>query len=109
MQQPIHRWFQAVAGAAPDRVALRTPRRAMTFGEICDAASRLAGELAACCAPGDRVAIATSEHAAVVPALLAILDAGCTFVHITARPSCLPIARNRTFDRSGRIVRSKPS
>jgi acyl-coenzyme A synthetase/AMP-(fatty) acid ligase len=74
----IHRRFDGIAREARGRVALRTPAGETTFGELLDRSDRFAGALAARgCGPGDRVAIESRDHAAIVAALLGCWKAGC--------------------------------
>lgn len=71
----IHRRFAAVATACRDRIALRTPDGAYTFGELDYRRRRVAALLQG----SGRVAIVTRDHSWITPALLGALTAGWAF------------------------------
>jgi len=68
--------FHTVASGRPGAVALRTPAGDTTYGELSARARTLARRLAGRGLTGARIAIAASDHASIVTALLAILEAG---------------------------------
>src|SRR3954470_18579557 len=79
--EPIHRMVRRTAEACPTRVAIEGPERRLTFAELAARSDDLArrpldGGLAA----GGRIAILAADPLEVIPAVLAILQAGGVFV-----------------------------
>jgi amino acid adenylation domain-containing protein len=79
--EPIHRMVRRAVESWPTRVAIEGPERSLTFAELAarsdDLALRLLdGGLNA----GDRVAILAENPLEVIPAMLAVLQAGGVFV-----------------------------
>ncbi len=79
----VPHWIQAAAARQPDRVALETPERSLTYAELRDAALAGAGELRG----ATRVAIALPAGADFVIAFHACLLAGAAAVPIDLRLS----------------------
>lgn len=79
--------FHSVAASRREHLALRTGARAVTYGELADGAHALARALAGRGLAGARVAIAASDHAAIVTALLGIVEAGAIVVPIDPHAS----------------------
>jgi amino acid adenylation domain-containing protein len=76
----LHERFDLVAVAAPDRVALDTADRAVTYGEVKARADRLAARLrAAGAGPEQVVGIHLERSAEAIIALLAVLKAGAAY------------------------------
>lgn len=69
--------FHAVAASRRDHLAVRTPAREVTYGELADGVRAIARALAGRGLTGARVAILAADHAAVIAALLGTLEAGC--------------------------------
>ncbi len=80
LQQPIIELFERVASRERSRIAVREANTALTFGELWDAVSGLAGTLAADTAPGDLIAILLPACPMFPIAMLACLAAGRPFV-----------------------------
>jgi amino acid adenylation domain-containing protein len=73
--------FAAVAAGQPDRVAIRADDTTLTYRQLDDLATRLAGGLAAAgVVRGDRVAVLMRRSAELVAVLLAVLRAGAAYV-----------------------------
>ncbi|MEU5363863.1 amino acid adenylation domain-containing protein [Streptomyces sp. NPDC005925] len=71
----------ARAAAHPDRVAVATGDRSLTYAQLCDSADAIATRLvAAGVAPGDRVAVALRRGPELAAALLGVLRAGAAYV-----------------------------
>lgn len=79
--------FHTVAAACRDRLAVRTPARTLTYGELADGAHAIARALAGRGLCGARIAIAAADHAAVITALLGTLEAGAIAAPIDPRAS----------------------
>jgi amino acid adenylation domain-containing protein len=78
---PVHALFARQAARTPEAEAVRFGGRGMTYAEVEGAAGRLARRLAAAgVRPGDRVGVEAVRSAHVVPALLAVLQAGAAYV-----------------------------
>jgi amino acid adenylation domain-containing protein len=76
----IHRRFAAVAATAGERIALCTPAGDTTYAELRNGIAAVACLLAEAGIDADaRVAIVAADHATVVTALLATLEAGGIF------------------------------
>src|SRR5207249_7561659 len=80
LQRPIIELFEGVALADRGRVAVREANTALTFGELWDAVSGLAGTLAADTGPADLIAILLPACPMFPVAMLACLAAGRPFV-----------------------------
>ncbi len=80
----LHEGFFQHAAARPERLALAWgDARALTYGELKNRATRLAGRLAARgVGPGDRVAVTLAKGPAQIEAVLAILCAGAAYVPV---------------------------
>ncbi|HEY0512098.1 MAG TPA: amino acid adenylation domain-containing protein, partial [Thermoanaerobaculia bacterium] len=77
----VHELFLAEARRHPERLAVTDPQGSWSYGELADAAGRLAAHLrAAGLEPGDRVAIWAHRSAPVAWAVMATLAAGGAFV-----------------------------
>jgi amino acid adenylation domain-containing protein len=89
-------YLEQSARTHPDRVAVVDPSgRAWTYRELDDAASRVAGFLAAHgVAPGDRVGAIAPKSAEVVATLFGIMKAGAAYV---PADYTAPAPRNRTL------------
>jgi amino acid adenylation domain-containing protein len=84
--KPVHMAFADRAASAPDAVAVRDARGALSYGDLHRRASELAANLHHLgVGPGDRVAIFLERSPAVVVALLAVLQAGAAYVPIDPR------------------------
>ena len=81
--QTVPGLFAARAAAHPDRPAVVTGERTLTYGELDAESDRLAGVLAAHgVTPGDLVAVALPRTAVVVSTLLAIQKLGAAYLPI---------------------------
>ena len=80
LQRPIIELFARVARRERSRIAIREANTALTFGELWDAVSGLAGTLAASTGPGDLIAIHLPACSMFPIAMLACLAAGRPFV-----------------------------
>jgi amino acid adenylation domain-containing protein len=80
LQRPIIELFECVARRERSRIAVRDANTALTFGELWDAVSGLAGTLAANTGPGDLIAILLPACSMFPIAMLACLAAGRPFV-----------------------------
>ncbi|QCX74845.1 Linear gramicidin synthase subunit D [Streptomyces sp. YIM 121038] len=81
--RPVPALIAARAAASPRAVALLDGERTWSYGELWDAAGRLAAHLAAAgVARGDRVAVVLDRSADVVVALLAVWRAGAAYVPV---------------------------
>ncbi|MFH9658875.1 amino acid adenylation domain-containing protein [Streptomyces sp. NPDC017248] len=79
----LHRVFEDVARAHPERVALAGRGGHLTYGALESRANRLARHLiAAGVAPGDRVPVLVRRGPAAVTAILAVLKAGAAYVPV---------------------------
>jgi amino acid adenylation domain-containing protein len=79
--EPVHRIVRRTAEACPTRVAIEGPGQSLTYEELAARSDDLALRLLdGGLAPGDRVAILAEDPLEVVPAVLAILEAGGVFV-----------------------------
>ncbi|MGW0238906.1 condensation domain-containing protein, partial [Streptomyces sp. NPDC002996] len=77
--------FAARAAAAPDAPALRHADRELTYRELDDRATELAGRLAAAGAGPERiVAVALPRSAELVVAVLAVMKAGAAYLPVDA-------------------------
>ncbi|HET9893403.1 MAG TPA: non-ribosomal peptide synthetase [Streptosporangiaceae bacterium] len=82
----VHEVFAAVASAAPEREALLTPDRTVTYGELDASATALARALAAAgVSPADIVAARCGRGIAWVTAYLATLKAGGAFLPVSEK------------------------
>ncbi|MGX1270554.1 amino acid adenylation domain-containing protein/non-ribosomal peptide synthase protein (TIGR01720 family) [Streptomyces phaeoluteigriseus] len=80
---PPHRWFEQRAAAHPDRTALVSGERALTYRELDEEAGRLARALRARGAgPGSLVAVALRRSAELAVAVLAVHKAGAAYLPI---------------------------
>lgn len=81
-------------GHDPDRLAVISRHRAITYGELADQVGRVRGGLvAAGVAPGDRVAIACGNNRSFVVAYLAALGAGAVVVPLNPASPAPELAR----------------
>jgi amino acid adenylation domain-containing protein len=80
LERPIIELFEQVARRERSRVAVRDASTALTFAELWDAVSGLAGTLAADTRPGDLVGILLPACSMFPVAMLACLAAGRPFV-----------------------------
>ena len=79
-------WIEKWGRAAGDRPAISLGAATyLTYRQWADRSRRLAGNLAAMCAPGDRVAIAMSNQPEFLEALCAIWHAGLVAVPMNAK------------------------
>lgn len=79
--QPVHRDIEAAAASGPDRVALVSGERVLTYGELDRRASALAGRLAAAgVGPEVVVAIHAPRSIEAVTGILAVLKAGGAYL-----------------------------
>ncbi len=77
----LHELFEEQVALGPERPALVTEQETLTYRELDERANRLAHHLLALgVLPGERIALAAENGAEQVPALLAVLKAGGTFV-----------------------------
>jgi acyl-coenzyme A synthetase/AMP-(fatty) acid ligase/thioesterase domain-containing protein/acyl carrier protein len=84
LQRPIVEHFERVARRQRSRIAIREAGEALTFGELWDAVSGLAEQLAADTKPGDLIAILLPACSMFPLAMLACLAAGRPFVALNA-------------------------
>ena len=89
-------YLERSARSHPERVAIVDPSgRAWSYRELDDAASRIAGFLAARgVAPGDRVGVIAPKSAEVVATLFGVMKAGAAYV---PADYTAPALRNRTL------------
>jgi amino acid adenylation domain-containing protein len=77
----LHRWFEARAAEAPDRIAVTAEDGSLTYGELNARANRLARRLVALgVGPESRVALCLERGAEMMTAILAVLKAGGAYV-----------------------------
>ena len=94
--------LKSFAEAVPDRLALKTPRESLSFGELDVRAARIAAALQALgIGSGHRIALLAEPSAAEALGFLAILQTGASYVALT--PSH-PLQRN-----SGILADCRPS
>ena len=80
-QKTIHATFSARAASLPDRIALRSGDQSLTFAELDERSTRIAGYLQRHgVRPGDRVGVFSLRSIDAVAALLGILKAGAAYV-----------------------------
>jgi amino acid adenylation domain-containing protein len=79
--QPVHELVRSIAERYPERTAIERGSRRVTYAELAARAAGLAGRLLAAGEPrGMRVGILAEDPFAVIPAILAVLEAGGVFV-----------------------------
>lgn len=99
---PVHERVRRQAAARPDAVAVRHGDRALTYRELDERASAVAGGLrAAGLRRGDVVAVAMERGADMVTAFLGVLYAGCAYLPVDVRQ---PAARTRSAAGAARAV-----
>jgi len=77
----VHQLFKARAALAPQAVALITPERSLTYGELDALAERMAGALAGRgVGPGSRVGLLFERSPEMVAAMLGVWKAGAAYV-----------------------------
>lgn len=82
IEQSIAARFEKQVAAYPDRIAIRSEGRAMTYAELNAAANRLARAILHGSADAERVVLLYEQGAPVIVAILAVLKAGKTYVPI---------------------------
>ncbi|MFJ3880270.1 amino acid adenylation domain-containing protein [Streptomyces sp. NPDC090077] len=79
--RPLTELFAEQAARRPDALAVLGDGQRLTYGELADAAARLAGRLAALgLGPGDRVGVCLPHSPDLLVALLGILTTGASYV-----------------------------
>jgi O-succinylbenzoic acid--CoA ligase len=81
----VEPWLVRAAAAVPDRVAIETPTRALSYRELLAAADAAAGWLGERVRPGQRVAIALPAGVDFAVALHGVLRAGAIAVPVDLR------------------------
>jgi len=81
----VEPWLDRAAATDPDRVAIHTPARGLTYRELRAAADDVARSLAERVHPGERVAIALPAGAEFAVALHGVLRAGAIAVPVDLR------------------------
>ncbi|EFL27597.1 amino acid adenylation [Streptomyces himastatinicus ATCC 53653] len=77
----LHEWFQEMAAATPDAVAVECESRSLTYGELNARANRLARHLRGLgVGPGVLVALCLPRSEHIVTGVLAVLKAGGAYV-----------------------------
>ena len=77
----LHDWIAEQARACPDAMAVSDGERDLSYRELADLASRMAGLLReAGCEPGDRVGVYMDRRTAILPVFLGILRCGAAYV-----------------------------
>lgn len=87
--------FHSVAASRRDQLAVRTPARDVTYGELADGVRAIARAIAGRGLTGERVGILASDHAAVIAALLGTLEAGCVAAPLDPQASPERLAAQR--------------
>ena len=79
--QTVHGLFEAQARRTPDAMAVRFQDTALSYRELDERASRLAGALrAGGLQPGSKVALCLARGAELLVGLLAVLKSGCAYI-----------------------------
>lgn len=85
MRRPLHRRFEEMAEAGPGAIAVKARAGRLTYGELDQAANRVAAMLLARQGAGEgRVALLFEHGLDMIPALLGVLKAGKTYVPLDA-------------------------
>lgn len=79
--------FHAVAALRRGQLAVRTPSRSVTYGELADGARAVARALCGRGLTGARIAITASDHVSVITALLGVLEAGAVVAPLSPHAS----------------------
>ncbi|MEU3199949.1 amino acid adenylation domain-containing protein [Streptomyces sp. NPDC006996] len=88
----VHRRFTAQAAATPDRIAVVSAGRELTYGQIDRRSDRIAARLRdRGVKRGERVGLLMERSPELVIAMLGVLKAGCAYVPLDVRA---PAARN---------------
>ena len=80
IEQSIGERFEKQAAAHPDRIAIRSGGRSMTYAELNAAANRLGRAILHAAGDADRVVLLFEQGGPVIVAVLAVLKAGKTYV-----------------------------
>ena len=80
IEQSIAERFEKQAAAHPDRIAIRSGGRSMTYAELNAAANRLGRAILHAAGEADRVVLLFEQGGPVIVAVLAVLKAGKTYV-----------------------------
>ena len=80
IEQSIAERFEKQAAAHPDRIAIRSGGRSMTYAELNAAANRLGRAILDAAGEADRVVLLFEQGGPVIVAVLAVLKAGKTYV-----------------------------
>ena len=80
IEQSIAERFEKQAATHPDRIAIRSGGRSMTYAELNAAANRLGRAILHAAGEADRVVLLFEQGGPVIVAVLAVLKAGKTYV-----------------------------
>ncbi|WP_131705304.1 non-ribosomal peptide synthetase [Xanthomonas citri] len=102
---PVHALFRDRALAQPDAPAIVESGQSWSYGALLVASSRLAADLRASgTVPGDVVAIVASRQAALVVAVMAVLQTGAAFSLLNAEYPVERVVQLVDIVRPGRIL-----
>jgi amino acid adenylation domain-containing protein len=77
----LHHWFERVARACPEAIAVESGDQTLTYAELDERASRLSRRLLQSGAqPGDLVGLSLPRTTELIVAILAILKSGCGYL-----------------------------
>ncbi|HZM75031.1 MAG TPA: non-ribosomal peptide synthetase [Candidatus Limnocylindrales bacterium] len=100
--RPVHQAFEAIAGRAPDLIAIEAAGTTISYGELDVRANLLAGRLAdAGIGLEDAVGILADRSPDMVVGLLATLKAGASFIPLDPR---MPAERVATIARDSELA-----
>ncbi len=99
-ERPLHSFFEEQAAHHPERTAVVSGGRSLTYGEVEQQANRLARHLLACgVQPGDNVGVCFERSPELVVALMAVLKAAAAYVPL--EPSYPPARKSYIVCQSG--------